>query len=380
MSYLADSFLVVVDCSSIDGRTREDLFMNSRDRLRAHPLKAAIERELESALKTHPGLKALRERRQAQALKDKLGDSKPLKDLLESIVKKSPTLSRLFKEGVRITDPFKSDDHKEEEEFKGQQFPTFFAPVKESPKSHPKNCHQNFRFRIPCKTDAVNDYFDRDVNPGQFKLTVNGQATDDFSLTLWNGHAVLSVKLPKNPKIGDELHYEFEVADIFHPEPIGHDLWVSVIEPGVIGKKGKVKKKKSASKNKGGNGKGASHLDVPNAMPIHKADWDEYQFDEFNALAIIHTGEGNVYDFYYNADNAYLKLEQKFSPDEADIIDAQFKSSLVLLGLSYLNGSLGKDENDGSENIEKQVKDITKAISPVLIPMIRSLGDLTLEE
>jgi len=52
----------------------------------------------------------------------------------------------------------------------------------------------------------------------------------------------------------------------------------------------------------------------------------------------------------------------------------------VLLGLSYLNGSLGKDENDGSENIEKQVKDITKAISPVLIPIIRSLGDLTLEE
>ena len=34
MSYLADSLLVMVDCTDILGEMREDLFMNSRDRLR----------------------------------------------------------------------------------------------------------------------------------------------------------------------------------------------------------------------------------------------------------------------------------------------------------------------------------------------------------
>jgi hypothetical protein len=33
LNYIADSILVTVDCSAISGRAREDLFMNSRDRL-----------------------------------------------------------------------------------------------------------------------------------------------------------------------------------------------------------------------------------------------------------------------------------------------------------------------------------------------------------
>ena len=43
MNYLADSILVILDCSEIDGRERENLFMNSRDRLSACPLKTEIE-------------------------------------------------------------------------------------------------------------------------------------------------------------------------------------------------------------------------------------------------------------------------------------------------------------------------------------------------
>ena len=56
MSYLADSLLVLVDCSTIDGQMREDLFMNSRDRLRGTPLARALERELELLLqgRRHP--------------------------------------------------------------------------------------------------------------------------------------------------------------------------------------------------------------------------------------------------------------------------------------------------------------------------------------
>ncbi len=37
MNYIAESILVILDCSEIDARAREDLFMNSRDRLRPAP-------------------------------------------------------------------------------------------------------------------------------------------------------------------------------------------------------------------------------------------------------------------------------------------------------------------------------------------------------
>lgn len=48
MGRLDDSILVIVEGSNLSGRAREDLFMNSRDRLRGGELRDAIERELKS--------------------------------------------------------------------------------------------------------------------------------------------------------------------------------------------------------------------------------------------------------------------------------------------------------------------------------------------
>ena len=44
-AYIGQDLLVVVDCSEIDGRQREDLFMNSRDRLREGDVARQLERE-----------------------------------------------------------------------------------------------------------------------------------------------------------------------------------------------------------------------------------------------------------------------------------------------------------------------------------------------
>ncbi|MGH2719387.1 MAG: hypothetical protein ACRDJU_12530, partial [Actinomycetota bacterium] len=46
MGYLADSLLVTVDCSEIEGETREDLFMNSRDRLRDNAISDDLVKQL----------------------------------------------------------------------------------------------------------------------------------------------------------------------------------------------------------------------------------------------------------------------------------------------------------------------------------------------
>ena len=47
MGRLAKSLLVIVDCSQLTVAAREDLFMNSRDRLSNGELRKAIEEELE---------------------------------------------------------------------------------------------------------------------------------------------------------------------------------------------------------------------------------------------------------------------------------------------------------------------------------------------
>lgn len=89
MSYLNDSILVIADCSKFERRVQEDLFMNSRDRLRdSVAIRYEIENQLEDLVKNHPGLRALREQRRREEIEDKLKDSKPLAEVLENIIKK----------------------------------------------------------------------------------------------------------------------------------------------------------------------------------------------------------------------------------------------------------------------------------------------------
>jgi hypothetical protein len=87
MGYIQDSILVIVDCSELDGRSKEDLFMNSRDRLCTGPLCSEIEAKLERLIKDHPGLRNLRERRRKEEIENKLQDSRPLVEVISKILK-----------------------------------------------------------------------------------------------------------------------------------------------------------------------------------------------------------------------------------------------------------------------------------------------------
>jgi hypothetical protein len=194
MGYLAESILVVIDATAISARSREDLFMNSRDRLRKGDLYYEIEDALVELIGNHQGLKDLRERRRREAIDNQLSDSKPLQDVLEDILKKSPSLERLFIKGLDIGNPLKSRMVSEEPQvFNGKPHPTYFRIV---PKDIKKNCHINTRFRVQFDTDVVNDYFGRDDYPGKFSLYQNGKLTRDYILNLWNGTATLTVALP----------------------------------------------------------------------------------------------------------------------------------------------------------------------------------------
>ena len=125
MSYLSYIILVVVDCTETSRRMHEGLFMNSRDRLVEGHLKNEIEEQFQEIIKNHLGLRALREKRLREDIENKLQDSKPLADVLENIIKKSPSLSSLFMKGMRIKNPFKLSGVTEQGKFKGKEFPTF---------------------------------------------------------------------------------------------------------------------------------------------------------------------------------------------------------------------------------------------------------------
>lgn len=385
MSYLADSLLVIVDCTELNLNYRENLFMNSRDRLRSGDMKASLEKSLEELIRNNPGLKEFREKRRREDIENKLEDSKPLADVLETILKKSPTLSKIFIQGVRLPNPFKVTTAKAQKEYIGNKFPTFFKLTKEFNRSNPKPCPINTKFRLQYKTDADNDYFDRDSDPGSFILVVNDEIITNFSINLWNGIANLNVELPPSVKLGDLLKIQSEVNDISRVDPLLEEFYV-IIEEKVERKKGEHGKRKPPSTNeKGDDVEKQSFLDLPNVVEVYKVDWNRHNFERESALKVVDSGEdGN--DFFINMDNIHLSTEKKANTKlDSKLLDARYKYGMVLLGIALLkdeeeSSNNGEQNDNGEDTVYNKITYLTKAVSPILLPLISGLGELQEEE
>jgi hypothetical protein len=384
MDYLRDDLLVIVDCSNLEGHLKEDLFMNSRDRLCDCELKTQIESELERLIKEHPGLRALRETRRKEEIADKLRDSKPLVDVINKILKNSPTLSRLFPAGTKLSNPFKMEEVGEGINYQGKRYPTFFRLLDKSKGKLSKNCPANWRFRVQFETDAENDYFHRDDDPGMFTLKANGQVVTDYVLNLWNGIANLTVSLNLNVKPGDRITYASQVIDATKWQPF-EDGFEIIVSPEEKHQKGGNGGKKPGKSTEGTGKHEPSLLALPEIYDVKQVDWIKHKFDEYSGLDVISSGEEG-YDFYVNIDNICLQTELKYvrlniAPE---LLIARFRYGMVLIGLAMLRdfGRLEEQEQIGSNTqmITEKIKEFTRAISPVLLPMISSLSELGPDE
>jgi hypothetical protein len=409
LNYIADSILVTVDCGNISGRAREDLFMNSRDRLSHNPIRYAIEKQLEEMLKQHQSLRALKEKRRSEEIQSKLADEKPLEDILKSLLEHSPTLSALFLQGQRLANPFKTIQvAAKPQEFHGKKHPTYFKfKGKDYGRELRKDCHVNQRCRITFETDAANDYFDRTADSGTFALFLvaddtRSPVTDYVGPNLQNGIATLTLNLPPNCEVGDVLRFKAVVSDPALLDPFENNFTLD-IEPEVIPHPGRPPRPSEPPTNEEGEGREVpAGISLPNIVLVYEAEWGNQAppFDKYTALRIgvsdvVGSGNGetsearDVYDFKINMDNLFLKSELKVAGDEVDMIRARWKYGLVLMGIALLHDDLQAkkrknekelaDEEESGENIEKRVDAFTRAIAPVLLPMISSLGALELE-
>ncbi|MBA7517860.1 hypothetical protein ES705_09914 [subsurface metagenome] len=381
MTYLSDSILIIVDCSNIEQRTKEELFMNSRDRLRSGKFKRDIEKKLEQIIKNHAGLKSLSERRRREELQGKIKEKRPLRDVIEKLISMSPSFANLFVEGRTSTNPFNLHKAGRSEIFKGEKYPKYFKLTKNFTDKKPKNAQINRDFRIRYETDAVNDYFTRDDYPGEFEIDCKDEyfveKIKDYDLNLWEGKAILTVSLPPAAKVGDIINFTSTVSDVKHPLPFAEQIFVKVIKEI---KSGKGKSRKPPSEDKPGNKDSSNRekplkLNLPETREVYEPEWEEYNFDGASALRVKGNGKQG-YDFYINMDNRYLHAEIKGNPKvEVEVFQEQYKTGMVIVGLSLLQ-SLPQENEDYS--IYDDIEKITKALSPVFLPLVTTLKDITL--
>jgi hypothetical protein len=406
LSYLADSLLVIVDCTGISPRGRELLFMNSRDRLRGGELCRLLERELEDLLRNHPGLRALRERRRREEISTHIDDSKPLEKILENLLKHSPTLANLFLFGRHASNPFKqttaaSDDRP----YVGKTYPTFFKfRGKDYGTELKREAHINMRCRVAFETDAGNDYLSRSIDPGTLTLfAIKGgdqlEAKDlgfSTNVNLQNGSANLSIRFPESCAVGDIITFSVIVTDSTRLEPFENRFTVTiqremVTKPGTDGERNPpIDKPGSAREVPGG-------IDIPKPISVSENDWANKGFDQFTALEIRDSGERGpaaggreeavVYDFLINVDNVHLKrfLKAELKPGEDDrVVRTRYELGMMLVGLALIHQQRTKRPGSGddsdtespTEDVHGRVASVTKALSPFLLPMIDALGGI----
>ena len=405
MGYLADSLLVIVDCSAIDGQMREDLFMNSRDRLRDTPLAQSLEKEFETLLKHDATLRVLRNARRQAELADKLEDSKPLVDILQDLLKKQPTLAKLFLKGVKLPSAFPMNGGGgtgTAGTFEGKPFPTFFRfRGMKTGETLQRDGHQGSRLRVAFETDAENSYFASDVSLAACRLLVLTDTGAD-EVSNWTMHGpssgVANLTIPEFPAgtvLGDHVRYRLEVTDCSRVEPFVNEMTIRLVGPSAQKPGGQGK---ASTKNTGvGTNGGAPQLALPNIKEVEESDWGNHPgFNELTALRVVNAGEdeqpgvsnAEVFDFFVNVDNKFLRISQKESKGEdPKLLRARYVYSNVLIGLALIQErqSLTKTPADNEADsdgigIEDLVERTTRALSPVILPMLEIMGALEVDE
>ena len=356
LDYLKNDLMVVLDCTQIPPRVREDLFMPSRDRLRVCDPKQAFEIALEAYLGDHEELHRLNAQRREEELRGRLADDRPFTEALKSVIQSSPELRSLFQPGVRVPTTTVSGTH--DDAFVGVKFPTYFRLVPEPNRGTvariecPLGGHGRARF----ETDAANDYFTRGDEPGT--ITVRPEGVFD-RVQLRDGKATLVLACPEHSAVGDVVDVSVAVTDPSRTEPFCHRLQL-VIAP--------AREPKTRERSERHRRSGA--LALPKVVEIDRDEWESVDFDGESGLTMHGDTDGGLVA-KVNIANEHLRQAMERAPEsDCDLLRKRFVYGLVLAGVS-----LWREFSD-KEDCDELIRTSTKAISRVLLPTISVLGSL----
>jgi hypothetical protein len=367
LDYVADTMIVMVDCTELPQRIREDLFMASRDRMRQCDEGDDLQEAIVEYIKDHPGIRELNARRRQERLSSALSEEETAK-VIQSLVRSDPTLAQLFGKGELIKIPGR--DIPSTEPYEGRKFPTFFRIHNEPKGGLVKHCPRNRQCRVEFDTDAANDYFDRLDDRGHIESHGMPQL---LSHTLWNGNATLKFGLPPNASVGDQFRIEILVSDLSRLEPFKAQFIIQV-DP----------EAPAAPPKPSPIPAGAMLAGFPNIIEVYHSEWARYGFGEYSALQ-LRSGENDELDILVNMDNIYLRNEiARRKALEPELIRYWFRWGLVLLALGMLNHQkrvAHLKESEGIEIIEDNAETqytvigrVSEGLAVTLIPVISQLN------
>lgn len=341
---LKDYLLIHVDCTDLRLEFRNELFMASRDRLKAGEESRALRTKLAEVLTTGRLKEIYKERKSSISV-----ESEDTKDLLRDFSKNLPLQSDLVKllgQTFKLDDPRngkatskKKDKKKEKEQedppFLPQRFPSYFrldrsGNGKTPLVKLPRGGERTVRF----STDVEDDYFDRTSEPGELSIAVleegtnQGQGGDrpgdpreprQLLNIVKSSPQKGMIRVTLNPtdevKVGDSLKVQ---AELSAPGGTFEEFFlVKVTDP----------EKKTKKKDKGKDDPDTS-IGLPELVLVYKDEskgqvtWeklDEQGIDIDHAVVMHPLVEGDALNrIYVNMDSTVLlNYRSKLSTEEA---------------------------------------------------------------
>ena len=373
--------LACVDCTAMDERVREDFFMASRDRIRRNEVYATIEERLAEALRDHPGLQEVNQRRRKELLEENLGQKAPI-EAFQKLLDVDPTLSSLFNAGDRLAT---STGPADKPPYVGRRFPTFFRLASEPRAGLVKSCPLNRTCRVEFETDAVNDYFSRALDPGRIAFDPPNLVEHSH---LWNGRFEVRLRVPWDAQVGDAVNVAVTVTDADRETKGGPFVSRFAIKATAElddeGHPGNPRRPRGADMR---GGKRGVVLSLPQVTEVKKDQWEQFGFTRFDAISIRQDGQGG-YDYFINIDNAFLLTELgRTRDDDGQIVRFWFKYGLVLAALGMIRHEVRLAEKSGQENEGSSVSDrdgqdgvdlgcinrYCNGLAQVIVPIVRTL-------
>ena len=396
LDYLKDDLIVIINCTGIDGDLKNKLFKTDKATIIDSQESKDLEEQIEDLLENNEQLLELKNIRRKQKVDEQLKDEKPFEDLLDKVIKKNPALAALFDIGPRLSNPWakqKSGSNKDKVKTKLQYYPSFFRFQKklEEKEIYNRDGNINKRLRFDFETDAENDYFLREIDRGEYSLEMNlvkksnehvtiKKEDQVFSQYLKDGKWLVSVKVPDQAEVGDKLELIYNINDDQNNDGWSLKSIVTIISPNQK-RKTKKKKKKNNNQNKGDLDQ-PTGFSLPVVTWVKREKWAEHDFNDVSALKIIKADSKEIngkvvenWDFYLNRDNKYLENELKTNKKDLheEIILNRYKLAIVFFSLSLID-YLKKQEDS---KVEEDISRLTAGISPVILDVIDSVGDLS---
>jgi hypothetical protein len=358
---IRSNLLVLIDCSEVTPKYVEQLFQNDRERIYDSTFTDNIKKEIREELAQHEGLKQFQYNWRKNEI-ETISDKKNFKELFEKLFKANPQLTRHLLKGIRISNPFDSGEH-QETEYIANPFPTFFELRNPHPRNNPRTVESGRAPRILFSTDAPNDYLSRAEDPGHFRV-FSGEdeitSFDGVKLSGWNGKWHLGLPVSKE----EIQHYRIQIQDASRVDPFESEFHLKIIES----RERRPTPPKPPSSNK---------KELPNITEIRKDKFEEFGIDQ-NDMLIIEESQDDTIGFFLNMDNLYvLDYLKNLSGTEGDLAKEQYKLSMAIVGLvlieNYKNDKSAEEKEVGLNDF---VKDYTKKLSPIIMPLIRDVAKI----